>query len=236
MNNPLFEPTRRPRRGGDLAAASPQALAEDIAAGLMQLAFVLREHPELAAALLWELSGLTPQLVIGPSTRSAIVATAAHAGATAAPARYSGPEFSGTVICFGELGAVRLLVPIPRPAEASGEPSANPTDHALVRARHDEPRATHAAATAGPGLVNLDPPTAAPALAPPSALAAAAPVPVDSVTEVLPVVRPGRHGHQAPIFAANGDHYTEAGLLCHAGPGDPVAVDGDGVAGEDDVR
>lgn len=99
------------------APANPdeQRVADDIAAGLTQLGWLVRRHPRLGAGLRWELSGLSPAMIVARDELDVILATARTVGATIGAARYAeaSPDTTGTVVELG--GAVRLLLTSPRP-------------------------------------------------------------------------------------------------------------------------
>ncbi len=111
-----------------------QGLADDVAAGLAQLGWVIRRHPWLAPELRWELSGLSPRMLLAAAARDQVQQTAVEVGARVGPARFASAEVISTVCDFGQ-GAVRLVLSTPRPAPQPGAPTARPrpTSHPSTR-------------------------------------------------------------------------------------------------------
>jgi hypothetical protein len=104
-----------------------QGLAHAVADGLVQLGYLVRRHPWLAAPLRDELLALTPCVVLAHPELQAVVATAQRLGGVATTARHSAdPAAVATVFEMGS-DTVRLVLTSRRPQPyppTSGTPAA----------------------------------------------------------------------------------------------------------------
>ena len=97
-----------------------QALAEDMATALEQLAGLVRREPQLARNLRWDVSGLHGGVLDVPA-REGVLRAAKDLGVSVAAARYTDEGFDRWTLLFGEREVVRMLVANERPPRRPGE-------------------------------------------------------------------------------------------------------------------